>query len=147
MSSFNECIPDLPIHILCKHHTIIETPCVVGSFWRDQITPKQRWKLLNLIEFVLLNSVLEDYKNENRNKLLEVAYIVEKTMFATAKSIAQYESVVMFPRRVCAIVWTYARRIAGSIELDVIDGLRVSLLRGNDRDGRVKNCQLRRRGF
>mmetsp|Transcript_20080 Transcript_20080/g.30781 ORF Transcript_20080/g.30781 Transcript_20080/m.30781 type:complete len:155 (+) Transcript_20080:227-691(+) len=144
-SSFNERIPHLPIHIICMRHNIIEAPNLVRSPWSDQITPRQRWKLLNLVESVLLNSVPQAYRNEHRNELLEVAYFVERNMFATATSRQEYGSLVRFPRRVCANLWAYARCVVDQpVEREIIDALCKRFVLGGDADGGLaRRCQRR----
>ena len=133
--SFNERIPHLPIHIICMRHNIIEAPVVVTSSWSDQITPRQRWKLLNLVEYVLLNSVPQAYRDDHRNELLEVAYIVERSIFATATSRQEYGSLARFPQKVCAILWAYARCVVEQpVEREIVDALCKPFVLGEDTD-------------
>ena len=110
--------------------------------------PRQRWKLLNLVEHVLLFSVPQAYRNDHRNELLEVAYIVERSMFATATSLQEYSSLVRFPRRVCAILWAYARCVVEQpAEREIIDALCKPFVQGENTgqdNGAGRRCQRRR---
>jgi len=124
--TLNEPIPHLPIQITCQFYDTIRLPVLTqraATSTNDNmhnlpltyyVTPRQRWKLLQIIEIILCNSVPREYRLENHNKLIEVAYMIEKTLFALAIAPGDYFNIPTLRRRVLAVVRSFARRIMAS---------------------------------
>ena len=125
--TINEPIPHLPIQITCQFYESIRLPVLTrraATSTNDNmhnnlpltsyVTPRQRWKLLQIIEVILCNSVPRAYRRENHDKLIEVAYMVEKTLFAVAIVPGDYHNIQTLRQRVLAVVRSFARRIMAS---------------------------------
>uniref|UniRef100_A0A7S2LHB9 Uncharacterized protein n=1 Tax=Leptocylindrus danicus TaxID=163516 RepID=A0A7S2LHB9_9STRA len=125
--TLNEPIPHLPIQITCQFFETIRLPALPQRAatstnenmhnnlpLTSYVTPRQRWKLLQIIEIILCNSVPLAYRRENHNKLIEVAYMIEKTLFALAILPGDYLNIQTLRRRVLAVVRSFARRIMAS---------------------------------
>ena len=114
MFTLNDTIPSAPIQLLCRHYNIIRVPESNNNrrnSWRRELPPRQRWRLLELVEVILVNSVPADYRRRNRDRLTEVGSIIERTLFASARNSEEYLSVRTLHARVSLAVTTHASEI------------------------------------
>jgi len=111
MFALSKGIPFLAIDILCQGFYRIQVPGEKKFAREHLVTPQERWRMLKLVELVLTNSVPDDYREAYRNELAEVAYILEKTLYCTADTAADYTDISSLPRRMCLIGWKYSRNL------------------------------------
>eukprot|EP00814_Leptocylindrus_danicus_P020742 CAMPEP_0116041068 /NCGR_PEP_ID=MMETSP0321-20121206/24783_1 /TAXON_ID=163516 /ORGANISM="Leptocylindrus danicus var. danicus, Strain B650" /LENGTH=145 /DNA_ID=CAMNT_0003521101 /DNA_START=60 /DNA_END=498 /DNA_ORIENTATION=+ len=101
MNHLQQTIPQLPINILVTFYESAQSPSITieegdEKNWRVKVKPRLRWRMLMFVEMVLMQSIPNSYRENNRNQLLEVAYIIEKTMFAMVKHVKEYINLVSF---------------------------------------------------
>mmetsp|Transcript_33368 Transcript_33368/g.48292 ORF Transcript_33368/g.48292 Transcript_33368/m.48292 type:complete len:158 (-) Transcript_33368:42-515(-) len=119
MNHLQQTIPQLPINILVTFYESAQSPSITieegdEKNWRVKVKPRLRWRMLMFVEMVLMQSIPNSYRENNRNQLLEVAYIIEKTMFAMVKHVKEYINLVSLPRRIESTCWFHVRRIMRS---------------------------------
>mmetsp|Transcript_2944 Transcript_2944/g.4225 ORF Transcript_2944/g.4225 Transcript_2944/m.4225 type:complete len:140 (-) Transcript_2944:190-609(-) len=115
MFTLNESIPHLPIHILCEYFHLIQIPSRNNVNDLDcDVSPRQRWKMLQIVETTLLSSVPAEYARRQHNRLVEVAYIVEKSLLAFANVSSDYLNIRTLNRRVNSVVCAIARSLIDS---------------------------------
>jgi hypothetical protein len=67
---------------------------------KNDVTPQDRWRILNCIEMDLLRAVPFDYFENNRTAMTIVAYLLEKTMFHLASNASSYKDTWTITKRV-----------------------------------------------
>ena len=95
------------IHVICSQFRYARIPVKRGvlnkidiDWQKNDVTPQDRWRILNCIEMDLLRAVPFDYFENNRTAMTIVAYLLEKTMFHLASNASSYKDTWTITKRV-----------------------------------------------